>query len=79
MNAICLFTCHPVYKISGSPGILIPKIAGGCPDFSTWESAGLPCFTPICTSIYGMDAHRFWRTPRFIDMEIRRMPMFFLS
>ena len=32
----------------------------------------------VCTSRYGgMDAHRFWRTPRFIDMEIRRMPMFF--
>ena len=29
----------------------------------------------VCTSIYGMDAHRFWQTPRFIDMEIRRMPM----
>ena len=58
-----------VYKISGSPGILTPKIAGGLPDFLT-------CFTPVCTSIYGMDAHRFWQTPRFVDMEIRQMSMF---
>ena len=71
------FGVRAVYKLSGSPGILTPKIAGGLPDFSTWASGRLPCFTPICTSIYGMDAHRCWRTPRFIDTEIRRMPMFF--
>ena len=64
----------PGMKISVNSGILTPRIAGGLPDFSTWESAGLPCFTPICTSIYGTDAHRFWRTPIFINMEIRQMP-----
>ena len=35
---------------------MTPKIAGGLPDFSTQASARLPCFTPIGTSIYGMDA-----------------------
>ena len=69
-------TSQPVYKLSGSPGKMTPKIAGGLPDFSTWASARLLCFTTICTSIYGMDAHICWRTTRFIDMEIRRMPMF---
>ena len=28
-----------MYKLSGSPGILTPKIAGGLPDISTWASA----------------------------------------
>ena len=69
-----------MYKISGHPGILTPKIAGGCPDISTWESAGLPSLTPVCTSIYGTDANRFWRTTRFNDMAchmgIRRIAMF---
>ena len=27
-------------------GIRTLKIAGGLPDFLTWESVGLPCFTP---------------------------------
>ena len=67
---------HTVYKISGHPGILTHKIAGGCQDFSTWESAGLPCFIPVCTSIYSTDAHRFWRTTRFNDIGIRRIAMF---
>ena len=66
-----------VYKISGHPGILTPKIAGGCSDFSTWLSTGLPCFTPVCTSIYGTDAQRFWRTTRFNGMGIRQIVMFF--
>ena len=69
---------HPTLsKISGHPGILTPKIVGGLPDFSTWESTGLPCFTPVCTSIYGTDAHMFWRTIRFIDMVISLIPMIF--
>ena len=55
-----------VCKISGNLGILTSKIAGGLPDFSTWESARLPCSTPVCTSIYGTDAHRFWRTTRLM-------------
>ena len=37
---------EPVCKISGHLGIPTPKIAGGLPDLLTWESAGLPCFTP---------------------------------
>ena len=52
-------------RASGHPD---SQIAGGCPDFSTCESAGLQCFfTPVCTSIYGTDAHIFWQTTRFID------------
>ena len=69
-----------VYKISGSPGILTPKIADGLPDFSTWEYS--PDYHVLHLSVLRFMAwmpiaHRFWRTPRFIDMEIRWMPMVF--
>ena len=58
-HRIIIIGTNPVCKISWLPKLLAE---GGLPDFSTWESAGLPCFIPVCTSIYGTDAHRFWRT-----------------
>ena len=71
----------PVYKISWHPGILTPKIAGGSPDFLTWESAGLPCFTPVCTSIYGTDMARMATDcgglPDLMTWESAGLPCFF--
>ena len=67
-----------VYKISGHQGILTPKIVGGLLDFSTWESARLPCFTPSVHRFMALspDAHRFSLTTRFNDMVIRWISTF---
>ena len=63
-----------MYKISGHPGILTPKIVGGL----NLGIRRIAMFYTVClsTSIYGTDAHRFWRTTGFNDMVIRRIPTF---
>ena len=81
MLDISVIPFRAVYKISGSPGILTPKIAGGLPDFSNWETATLPCFTLICTSIYDMDAQLptdFGGLPDLLTWKSAGCPCFFL-
>ena len=68
-----------VYKISGNPGILTPKIDGGLPDFSTWESAGLPCFTPSVHRYLARMPTDFGGLPDLMAWESAGLPCFFLN